>query len=349
MEGILVVEGDITLNDTTVISLTRSAVISSTQQKQYVYAATVWLESSDGGIYYGVPKVESGVLTYQIATIGLSSSAQYRLKINTPGGGQYETGFLPVMETPDIEDITWSVDSVYRTVTFFVTSKASNNTSNYYRWDYTEDWEFTSNYNTFVYYDSKRNKIISDTLVNWYYCYKKGVSNGIYVANTSSLSENRVYKKPIATFGRHDNRLRMLYSMEVTQRSLTREGYLYWENLSKNSSDLGGIFSPQPSELKGNITCTSNPDERVLGFISAVITKKKRVFAYAKDINIFEFNDDCSIVVGQSSWADMKTSGYELVGFDDMTNATLWAMRKCVDCRLQGTKTRPSFWPLNHK
>ncbi|MEA5005066.1 MAG: DUF4249 domain-containing protein [Rikenellaceae bacterium] len=348
VEGLLVVEGDIILNDTTVITLSRSTAISSTQSKQYVFAATVWVESSDGGKYYGVSKVENGVLTYLIPTAGLSTTAQYRLKVNTPNGGQYESNFVTALETPDIEDITWSVDSVYQTATFFVTSKASENNSNYYRWDYTEDWEFTSRYNSFVYFDSKNNKIV-DTVMNWYYCYKKGVSTGIYVANTSSLSENRVYKKPIATFGKHDDRLCLLYSMEVTQRSLTREGYLYWENLSKNSSDLGGIFSPQPSELKGNITCLSDPEEVVLGFISAVTTKKKRIFAYAKDIRLFDFGDDCSIVEGVSTWADMKNGGYELVGFDDMTGATLWAMKKCVDCRLTGTKNRPSFWPLHHE
>ncbi len=350
VEGLLVIEGDIILNDTTVITLTRSTSIASTQPKQYVYAATVWVESSDGGKYYGVPKVENGVLTYLIPTAGLSTSAQYRLKVNTPNGGQYESKFVPALETSDIEDVTWSVDPVYKTTTFMVTSKSSDHSSNYYRWNYTEDWEFTSRYSTLVYYDAKKNEIV-DSLVYFYYCYKKGVSNGICVANTTELNENRVYKKPIATFSRYDDRLSVLYSMEVEQRSLTREGYLYWDNLGKNSSELGGIFSPQPTEMRGNITCTSNPDEIVLGFISAVLTKKKRIFAYAYELGVFEFNVDCPTleVADNETWPYLKQSGYEAIAINEIEGTTLWAMKRCVDCRVTGTKDRPSFWPLNHK
>jgi hypothetical protein len=350
VEGLLVVEGDIILNDTTVITLSRSSSVSSTQPRQYVFAATVWVESSIGGKYYGVPKVENGVLTYKIPTAGLNTSAEYRLKVNTPNGRQYESEFVPALETPDIDEVTWKVDPVYKTTTFMVSSKSSEAASNYYRWTYTEDWEFTSRYSTFVYYDKKK-KAIVDTLMNWYYCYKKGESNAICVASTNELDENKVYRKPLVTFDKHDDRLSVLYSMEVAQRSLTREGYLYWENLSKNSSDLGGIFSPQPTEMRGNITCISDPDEIVLGFTSAVLTKKKRVFAYAYDIGVFEFNVDCPLVDSDSPdmWAYLKDAGYEVVAINEVEGTTAWAMKNCVDCRVTGTKNKPSFWPLSHQ
>lgn len=349
VEGLLVVEGDIVLNDTTVITLSRSSAISSNQTVKYVFNATVWVESSEGIIVYGIPKLSNGVYAYKIPTSGLNRKAMYRLKVRIPGSGEYESPFMSVLETPDIENISWKVDSLYHTVTFYVSSKGSDIASNYYRWNYSEDWEFTARYNTYVYYDEVRNKII-DTALNWYYCYKKDVSKGVYVANTSGFSENKVYNKPIATFGNHDDRLSVLYSMEVTQRSLTREGYIYWENIGRNSSELGGIFSPQPSEVRGNITSLSNPNEVVLGYISAVVTKKKRIFAYAKDIKLFSFNDDCSIIenVPLGSFLEMKRSGYELLGYDELEHTSLWTMKKCVDCRLSGSKLRPSFWPLNH-
>jgi len=349
VEGLLVIEGDMVLNDTTVITLSRSASIASTEKKQYVYGATVYIKDTEGRTYNASPKIVSGVLTYVIPTssLDLNTTTNYKLIVNTPGGGMYESDYIPVLETSDIDEITYEVDSVHQTATFYVSSKSSENLSNYYRWDYSEDWEFTSKYSTFLYYDSKKKQII-DSLVPWYYCYKKAASTGIYVANTTALSDNRVYKKPLATIYKNDDRLSLLYSMEVTQRSLTREGYLYWENLSKNSSDLGGIFSPQPSEMKGNLTCVSNPDEVVLGFISAVIQKKKRIFAYAKDISLFESDDDCSLIEAALPYEEMKKNGYEIVAFDDMSNASFWAMKKCVDCRVSGTKLRPSFWPLHH-
>ena len=41
---------------------------------------------------------------------------------------------------------------------------------------------------------------------------------------------------------------------------------------------MGTIFSPMPSELKGNIVCLDAPDESVIGFIDVAEVELKRLF-----------------------------------------------------------------------
>jgi hypothetical protein len=82
--------------------------------------------------------------------------------------------------------------------------------------------------------------------------------------------------------GHDDIRISYVYSMELIQQSLTKEGYQYWENIRKISDDIGGIFAPQPSEIKGNLKSINTEDQTIIGYISASTVNKKRIFAYGQ-------------------------------------------------------------------
>jgi hypothetical protein len=173
------------------------------------------------------------------------------------------------------------------------------------------------------------------------------------IASTAHLSQDRVFEKPLVSMGSSDMRVSYIYSMELTQMAISKEAYIYWENIRKNSDDIGGIFSPQPSEIQGNIKCVSNPSERVLGYISAAVVSKKRKYAYGVDMGIYTPPKNCeSVNVGPEnpvSIEELYLTGYDVVSYFEDTNESYWVTKRCVDCRVYGTKNKPAFWPTNHK
>jgi len=54
--------------------------------------------------------------------------------------------------------------------------------------------------------------------------------------------------------------------------------FKFWQNLKKNTEQLGSIFDPSPSTTLGNMHCLSNPKEAALGFISVSTATTKRIF-----------------------------------------------------------------------
>ena len=52
----------------------------------------------------------------------------------------------------------------------------------------------------------------------------------------------------------NEDRFTVLYSIQVQQRALSKEGYEYYLNVQQQNEEMGGIFTPQPSEIQGNIS-----------------------------------------------------------------------------------------------
>lgn len=355
LENILVIEGDISTNEQTEIIISRSLKLNDISKRNYIKGAVVWVEN-ELGVKIPANQVIVGTdVKYVANTIGIDVTKKYKLGIRLPDGKSYESDLVPVIISPAIDNIEFVTDSVNRKVTFCVNTHDATNSTHYYKWSYTEDWEFTSHqYSAFEYnpYTMKISEI-SSYAKNRFYCWNKDVSKTIITTSTTHLSSDRVYRMPLVSMGPLDLRISVLYSIEVKQRALSREGYQYWETLRKNSDQVGGIFSPQPSEMKGNLKCITNPEETVLGFISAGYVSKKRFFASKEEIGVYYNTHVCDIVIPEEfappvAWSTMFDTGYDIVSYSPSENKSMWAPLSCVDCRVFGTKNKPSFWPNNH-
>jgi hypothetical protein len=60
------------------------------------------------------------------------------------------------------------------------------------------------------------------------------------------------------------------YYIEIEQQALSRDAYLYWNTTKRMLQNTGGVFDVAPSAIPGNMTCTTDPGEQVLGFFGAV-------------------------------------------------------------------------------
>jgi hypothetical protein len=262
------------------------------------------------------------------------------------------TGWLDFVPTPEIDSVTYTVAEDLTHLDIHVHATGLNDTLRYFKWDYREDWEFNTYFQQMVYYLPDSNMVYSydEGDSPYFYCWDSSVSTNINIFSTKSLSQNKVSQHPIKTIYNTDKRLSYLYAIEVFQKGLSEEAYKYWETLLKNNDGSAGIFAPQPNEMRGNMFCADDPDEMVLGYISCCDTKSRRIFIDRVDHRIYKSEENCF----QESktvdlWKSMYKSGWDVVDVDPISGEIFWAPRKCVDCRVNGTKNKPSFWPNDHK
>ena len=354
MERLIVIEGDIMQNDTTRITISRSLGVNESSGIQYINNSTVWVESEKGTKYNAFYAVRRNKPTYLINTIGIDQTLKYKLCVKIQSK-IYESELISVLVSPPIDSIGYTKNIEKKSATFYVNTHDSNNKTTYYRWFFNENWEIQSQFQSSFEYQPLTKTVVSIPFEkNRYYCWSSGISSSVLIASTSDLSADVIYRKPLVSMGSSDQRISALYSMELYQMAISEEAYKYWDNIQKNSDQVGGIFSPQPSEISGNIKCISNPSEKVIGYISAAKTTKKRIFVSGKDIGIYEYPNTCEVVYVNidnplpinSLW----DKGMDVTSYtgDPPSGDSYWASKRCVDCRLYGTKIKPSFWPNNH-
>ncbi|MDB4904031.1 MAG: hypothetical protein JWQ63_3312, partial [Mucilaginibacter sp.] len=141
----LVVNGNISANDITTISLSRTVNISGNVNSKPELNASVSFEGSQGSSY---PLVSNNNGNYVSAPLNLSTTQTYRLKIVTGDGKQYQSDFIPVKNSPPIDSINYVIQN--KALQINVNTHDATNSTHYYRWDYIETYiihsEYVSNY-----------------------------------------------------------------------------------------------------------------------------------------------------------------------------------------------------------
>jgi len=351
--NILVIDGFINMgaNSTTAFNLSRTQKLGDslgayTPELQ----ASVAILAANGNSY---PLQELGNGAYSSTQLSLDPAQKYRLKITTRNGSQYESDTVSTRTAPSIDSLTWRQDDSSGNVIVSVNTHDPGNNSHYYRWFYSETWEYHAPLqaelqliNGEIYYaiDSLTQQFLI------YYCWRSANSTDIVLGNTSSFGQDRVSQQPIGILPRGAQKISVKYSMLASQYVLTPDAYQYWLILQKNTQNLGTLFDPQPSQLTGNIHCLTNPKEPVIGFLSASSIAQQRLFIDNKQLHNWDtLVQDCPL--RQTGWDPNNFHNYS---YPD----TLWGpyyfsgpvlyltKRDCLDCRLQGgTLQKPSFWP----
>lgn len=277
---------------------------------------------------------------------------QYKLSIRTRGGNLYESEYVVMRPTPDIEKIStqFKAESAgnKRGVQFMVSTGDPSNNTRYYRYEYDETWIFRTPYDSYLVWE---NGVILPRGENINTCWKSSKSTTVITATSTALSSDVISDFPIIFVSTETDRLKIRYSLNVKQYSLSEASYNFWKELEKVTESLGTLFDPQPSTVEGNIYNVNNPDELVLGYFDAAAVKEMRIFVNSSDFpassypNYYSFCTDSIVYGGQIP--EMMLSGYVLVS--ETITATgfpgyLMSFPYCIDCRLTGTNVRPDFW-----
>ncbi len=331
--------------------LSRLRPLQDTSINEPEPGARVSIESQNGQQWM-LQEQEPG--TYS-ATLSLSQNGTYKLRILTQNGRQYETGFLAVTSTPEVDSITWSQPG---DLEIFVHTHDPSNSTKYYRWEFTETWEYHAAFDTNLGFENGQIVFYSPA-DQTFACWSSSSSGSIIIGNTTSLSEDRVSYQPIQKLLRPSEKVSFKYSILVKQYGLPEEAYKFWNILRKNTELTGTLFDPQPSQLPGNINCVSDPTEKVIGFVSAGLVSEKRIYIKNSELLNWQTNSDSSCLpvlpesVPESLVLLASDTTYGPAYFQDpppppappSVQKLAIAKKPCLDCRRKGgTTTKPPYW-----
>ncbi|MGZ3764307.1 MAG: DUF4249 domain-containing protein [Mucilaginibacter sp.] len=356
----LVIEGVINGNDSTFIKLSRTKKIDTLRTVYPEMNARISVES-DANNSFSLTELTSG--TYVAPPFNLDPAHKYRLRIKTSDNKEYLSDFVVVKNSPPIDSVGYLTQS--DGLQLYVNTHDATNTTRYYRWEYREDWQFHSKYVSSC-VATPYTVITREPDQKVYDCFGNDSSTNVLIASTTKLARDVAYQAPITKVLSTSEKIETKYSILVKQYALTSDAYTFWENLQKNTEKLGSIFDVLPSETQSNFHCITNPNELVIGYLSAGNVSSKLLYITVDQLpstytpiypchceldTAFDEPDPHILTEKPASILSLPNSPYlpitmlypvpDLLG---LPYAYTYSTILCVDCTVRGKKTKPYFW-----
>jgi hypothetical protein len=316
----LVVTGQVIKgNAIQLITISQTAAINEPKSKYFVPVTGCRVVIvDDQGSSYNATETGKGKYESSIPANKLIVGASFKVQILTPGGENIVSDFDVLLDCPDLDSVYYIVEqlpssdpySAIDGIQFYCNLDAENSNCRNFRWEASETWEY---------------KAIFATANSRKTCWMTRMVSGIFTLSTKNLNENKYNNFPLHFVDNYSTqRLLYGYSLLVRQYSLSEANYEYWEKLTKNYAEQGGLYSTQPLKIKGNMHNLTHPDQQVLGFFGASTVKEKRIFV--DNIKGLEMEYlDCEPPAPPPSPKPEPT---------------------CYNCLLEGgTNVKPAFWP----
>jgi hypothetical protein len=345
----LVVDGVINTapNAVTIINVNRTRNLGDTATQGIPELhATVTIQSGSGATYPLVDSANNGL--YYSAPLTLDPALQYAIQVTTQDGRKYASEMVAPKATPPIDSLYFEQPS---DLNIFVNTHDPSASTHYYRWDYVETWQHDAFLSTA--WGVKNGMIFAvDSTTQTTNCWTSVSSTSILLGTSVRLGQDVIDHLPIHTVKNGDIKLNTKYSLLLRQYALTEAAYNYWDLIRKTTDGLGGLFDLQPTQLVGNIHCTSDPTEPVIGFVSASTIRQRRIFIYQSLLHDWAHQ---ALTYGcDSTTIPRSVPDYRVYTFPD-TLFTPWyfsgccelvlASKICLNCLLQGgNNIKPSYW-----
>jgi len=266
----------------------------------------------------------------------------YTLRISTNttyNNLNYESFPMELKKVPGIDSIYYEKKTIREKTEnsqliegcqIYLNTHDPENKCKFYRWEYSETWEFRLPYDV-------TNNI----------CWLSNNSDKINIKNTSVYGQDRISRYPLNYISNTTDRLRVKYSLLVNQYSLNEDEFLYWEKLQNVAEQVGGLYDMTPAAIPSNIWCIQDPAEKVLGYFSVSAKASKRIFIKDYFSGVINMYSDCpSDTVGPGHIEGLNTYVWIIEDYSDgMPPIIVLTDKKgCADCTVRGTNKEPIFW-----
>ena len=347
----LVIDGFINTSDqSAIIKLSKTLPLDTTATPDVVNDAEVTIQTEDGSSF-SLPGEGNG--QYQASSLSINFNTRYRLSIVLPSGASYLSDYIDLMQTPEIDSVTFGEGR--DGINIYVNTHDHTGNSQYYKWDYVETWEYVASF--FSNYKLVDGQAYDRTTQERIYnCWSTNESTKINVGNTVRLSDDVISNFLIASQAAGSSQLSKKYSINVFQRSLSKEEYDFWESLRKTTETVGGLFDAMPYAVTGNIHAV-NGNGIAIGYFGGGEVKEKRIFIGLADLPYSVVSKSKRAPCNQD---DMRST--DLAGLPNLSSSSdvlvdaiyvpfigivgyTYTSTSCADCRTYGgTNVMPEFW-----
>ena len=350
---LLVVEGTICASRMNTFVLSRTQPVNSSAAPRMVTGAKVSVRGTDGSEY--VAEAASGY--YACWVDALAPDVDYYLHIET-GGEVYESEPQKPLPTEKVAEVRGVQNTPESAIDVLVTpaDPFEPDRANYYSWTYDETWEVHAAYTTIMYFDVETQMRIFNNYLFPECGWRDATSSSIMVGGSVNYEGQHIRGLKIYDIPSDDARVYYRYSGLIHQRAITKAEYEYELARRQAGSEMGGLFTPQPSSLPTNIRCLTSA-KHVIGYVGCSLNVSEyRFFLNADDFSVRRpvredsriwldncNEDDCTRMVKQGlylcEWDDKRISFGPL--------RTAWAKEEQLDVRYQDAYIEePEFWSL---
>jgi len=349
---LLVVEGSICASRLNIFKLSRTQTLNSSITPRMVTGAIVSVHGSDGSEY--TTQATDGY--YSCWIDALAPDVDYYLHIETEGE-MYESEPQKPLRTEGISDVVGVQNTPEKSIDVLITPDAPFNPdqANYYSWTYDETWEVHADYTTHMYFDKETMKRVYQAHIFPECGWKDATGTTIMVGASTNYDDQHIKKLKLYDIDRSNERIFYMYSGLVYQRAISKAEYEYELARRQAGSDMGGLFTPQPSALPSNIHCLTS-GKHVIGYVGCSLNVSEyRFFLDADDFSIqLPQREDARLWIdncNEEICCRMVDKGMFLCEWNDNrisfgTLKTAWAFENQLDVRYKGTYIeRPDYWP----
>jgi hypothetical protein len=348
-KDILVVEGMITDQpESYVVKLSKSMPLGKKATLKPLKGCSVSVSDDKGNNYFFRESATAGTYLSDKNYFRGIPGRRYKLHISTNNSTadhySYESLPMELIEVPAIDSLYYEKVLIKEKdetsgpkegcQVYLNTHDASGNCK-FYRWDYTETWEFRLPY------------MVANSI-----CWITNNSTVIKIKNTSVLSENIIRRYPVNFISSETDRLSQKYSILTNQYSLSEDEFTYWEKLENVSQEVGGLYDIIPSSISGNIYCVENPSEKVLGYFSVSGKTSKRIFIKETFRGLINLYRQCPVdtIYGNQPIPNLNSSYWIIVDepYAMPPYKVITDKKYCADCTTRGVTVKPDFWDDNN-
>lgn len=328
-----------------------------------VTGATVTIKDNLNNTYAFAEQSDKYVSETEFAAL---AGRQYHLEVRTKEGKVYEssnqtlttvspiTSIVPTAVTKEKEGLGVQIN---------VNSYDPTRTSKYYRYEYEETYKIVApkwSSERAIVTGTQGIRVQEDNDPNKKVCYATKKSTDIIITSTNNLTEDRV-NLPVRFIREDDYIVAQRYSILVKQYVENQEAYAF-HKIMKEMATSSSVLSPkQPGVLSGNIRCTSNVDEKVIGYFDVTSVSTQRIFFNYTDLfpptNTPAYLNPCENISfrycfqlntnppcdGPALISGIQNNAITYIAGEGSATYTM-VEAACGDCTTFASNIIPSFW-----